>query len=161
MQRNIIELSHVFDSARGRPQRQIVALVTLTLFVGILIGALYLSQSASTSQLGRQLEALIVERTALEQANEQLRAEIASLQGVPRLRARALELDFRPAGRDDIEFVVVPSYNPNRQLTVAPMAEAREPEPLYEESFAGWLQAQFDSVQRQFEGIARETESGS
>ena len=40
-------LQHTLDRSRWRPQRQALALATLSLFVAIIIGALYLSQSSS------------------------------------------------------------------------------------------------------------------
>ena len=82
---------HTFKRRPLRNQRQAVALVTLSFFVAIIIGALYLAQAANVSTTGRQLEDLILQRNQLEQSNEQLRAEIARLQSVPRLRDRARE----------------------------------------------------------------------
>lgn len=149
-------LQHTFRRGAWRPQRQAVALTTLGIFVAIIIGALYLSQSASTSTLGRQLEALIIERSNLEQQNERLRAEIASLQGVPRLLTRAQELGFVPADGDDIQYIVVNGYNPNRGDTVAPLIASTPTVPEYEESFLGWVREQWDAFTRQLENLRQE-----
>lgn len=153
---------HALRQPGWRPTRAVIALGTLFLFVGILIGGLYLSQSATSSAVGRELEALISQRNDLEQANEQLRAEIASLRGVGRLLTRAAELGFAQAGQDQILYVVIPGYHPDR-APVVPLQESERalaaeppPAPAYEESFVGWVQQQIDAVRRQIEGYAQE-----
>ena len=147
---------HALRRTQWQPHRQAIALATLGLFVLIIIGALYLSQSASTSTLGRQLEVLIDERNRLEQANEQLRAEIASLQTVARLQGRAQELGFVPAGRSDIEYLVIDGYNHRRGETVAPLQASAAVVPDYEESFVGWVQQQWDAFSRQLESFTQQ-----
>lgn len=143
-------IQHTLQTARWQPQRQALALITVSLFVAIIIGALYLSQAAQMATMGRQLETLIQERTNLEQANEQLRAEISSLQSVGRLQLRAQELGFVPAQPNDLDYIVMPGYNPRRQQVVT--SEASPPAlPDYDESFWGWLQEQFDAFTAQFE----------
>jgi hypothetical protein len=147
-------LGHALRRTRWRPRREAVALGTLGLVVGIIIGALYLAQAASTSTLGRQLEETIAVRNQLEQENERLRGDIASLQSVPRLLARAQELGFTLASRAQIEYLVVEGYNPNRNQIVTQAQTAREPSlPLYDESFGGWLQLQLDRLSGQFESF--------
>lgn len=138
-----------------RPTRAMLALGTLALFVALIIGALYLSQAATTSTIGRQLESLVTERNDLELQNEQLRAEIASLRGVGRLLSRAQELGFTQARAANIEYVVVRGYEPARTVEIAP---DREPvaAPVYDESFLGWVQQQFDSLRQQLDGFVQE-----
>jgi hypothetical protein len=149
-------IQHTLDRSRWRPQRQALALATLGLFVAIIMGALYLSQSASTSAIGRQLEELIIERDTYEQQNEQLRSEIASLQSMPRLEQRAADLGFLPAANADIEYMVVDGYNPNRQESVVPLVVETPTVPVYDESFTGWLQQQVDSLREQLESFTQE-----
>jgi hypothetical protein len=112
--------------------------------------------------VGRELEELISQRNDLEQTNERLRAEIASLRGVGRLLSRAGELGFAQAGQDQILYVVIPGYHPDRE-PVVPLQESERalaaeapPAPAYEESFVGWVQQQIDAVRRQIEGYAQE-----
>jgi hypothetical protein len=135
------------QKTRWRPQRQVIALATLGIFVAIVVGSLYLSQASQMSTLGRELEELIETRDRLEQTNEQLRAEIAGLQGMANLQMRAQELGFRFADRSDIEYLVVNGYNPNRDADIAPREDVIEDIPVYDESLIGWLQQQIDSFQ--------------
>jgi cell division protein FtsB len=156
-------LQHAFNPAKWRPQRQALALITLALFVGIIMGALYLSQAATAATLGRELERLVGDRTTLEQENERIRSEIAALRSVPYLQARAAELGFQPVIAENIEYIVIPGYQPDDTTLNAsdalPSVQPLEiaPEPLYEESFSGWLQAQFDSLVNQFQQFAQGT----
>ncbi|NWG16114.1 MAG: hypothetical protein HXY41_05720 [Chloroflexi bacterium] len=145
---------HALRGTGWRMQRQAVALGALGLVIAIIIGALYLAQSASVATLGRQLEALIARRNQLEQTNEQIRSEIAQLRSVPRLLARAQEMGFTTAGRESIEYLVVDGYNPNRTparvVTEAPQKEL----PVYDETFTGWLQQQWDWLTGQFRSFS-------
>ncbi len=138
-------IDHALRRTPWRNQRQAFALAALGFFVALIIGGLYLSLSAGAATTGRQLEYLIAERNRLEQANEQLRAEIAGLRSVPYLQERARDLGFALAGRDDIEYLVIDGYNPERDL--APIILEVEPQivPVYDETFIGWLQQQFDA----------------
>lgn len=138
-----------------RPTRGMIAVGTLALFVAIIIGALYLSQSASTSSVGRQLETMVNERNELERQNEQLRAEIASLRGVGRLLTRAQELGFQQAGADAIDYIVVNGYEPERSSIVTE-PNPEPPAPVYDESFTGWVQQQLDALRQQVEGFVQE-----
>ncbi|MBK8022077.1 MAG: hypothetical protein IPK19_11780 [Chloroflexi bacterium] len=151
-------LGHVLDRARWRPQRTAVALATLGLFVAVIMGALYLSQSSHQSALGRQLNDMIAERNTLEQSVEQLRAEIAILQSMPRLQARAEAMGFEPAGANQIIYIVVDGYDPEREIEIVPLASDASGLPEYNEDFGGWLGQLFDEVGRQLEAFGQEAE---
>lgn len=150
---------HVLDQARWRPQRQAVALATLGLFIAIIMGALYLSQSAHNTALGRQLTVMIGERNDLEQSVEQLRSEIAILQSMPRLQARAEAMGFVPATANDIVYVVVDGYNPEREISIVPLDTPTDPLPDYDESFTGWVDQIVDTVRRQVEAFGKEIQA--
>ena len=131
-------------------RQQVFFLILMALFMTVVIGALYLSNVADTSTTGRQLEVLLAERDQLEQTNEQLRIEIAELRSVPRLIARAEELGFRGAAGSEVEYLIVQGYNPLRARTVAPIDEASNDLPTYDETFIGWLQQKADELSQQF-----------
>lgn len=151
--------NHTFRDRPWQNQRQAIALLTLSFFVAIIIGALYLAQASAVSTTGRQLEELIAQRNTLEQNNEQLRAEIAGFQSVPRLEQRARELGFTQAGRDNIEYLVIDGYDPDRGPLLTPIPE-RAPTsdgvPVYDETFLGWIQQQWDAFTSQIEETAGE-----
>jgi cell division protein FtsB len=142
-------LKHALRRNPWRNQRQAFALAALGFFVALIIGALYLSQSVTVATTGRQLEGMILERNQLEQANEQLRAEIASLRSVPRLQQRARELGFELANAGDIEYLVVEGYDPNEDRAPIALEIALDTVPTYDETFVGWLRQQLDAFSSQ------------
>ena len=78
----------------------------LGVFIMLIFAGVYLTQIATYATTNRRIVALIEDRDRLERRNEELRAEIARLQTVPRLLERAQALGFRPATADDIEYIV-------------------------------------------------------
>lgn len=146
-------LNHALRRSGWRPQNQVVGLATLGVALALILGALYLSQLASIAGMGRELEDLIAERDKLELINEQLRAEIANFMSVPRLLFRAQQLDFIAAGPEDVEYLIIDGYNPSRADTVAPLDEPDDQAPVYEETFLGWLQQQWDALRNQFDNF--------
>ncbi|MCU0475611.1 MAG: hypothetical protein MUC99_05810 [Anaerolineae bacterium] len=137
-----------------RPERQAVTLGLLGVFLALVMGGLYLSQVATEASRGREMRDLIAQRDELERFNEALRVEIAELQSLGRLQARARELGFVPADQDDQIFVVVEGYSANRTRTVAPLQSTEDDLPQYSESFSGWLQQQLDTLRQQFEAFS-------
>jgi hypothetical protein len=142
-------LDHALRRTPWRTQRQAFALATLGFFVAMIIGALYLAQAAAVATTGRQLEVLISERNLLEQTNEQLRSEVAQLRSVPRLQQRARDLGFELAGRADIEYLVIEGYDPARSRTPVRLEVPQNVAPVYDETFTGWLQQQWDAFSGQ------------
>lgn len=146
-------IQHALRRTGWRPQRQAASLVILGMFVAIFIGALYLSQASSTSTLGRQLNELIEERDRIQQENEALRAEIAGYRTVERLLRRAQELGFVQAAANQIQYLVVDGYNPQRSVTVVELEAEENVLPDYEESFVGWVQQGWDWLTAQVESF--------
>jgi cell division protein FtsB len=148
-------MANFFKHARNRPswqpQRQAAWLVLLGVLITLTFGGISLSQIANYASTNREIEALIDERNRLELENEQLRAEIASLQTVPRLLERAQALGYRPATAADIEHIPVVGYDPNRDETVVELQEEETViTPQYDATFAGWLQQEWDKLVNQF-----------
>ncbi|GAB1422653.1 hypothetical protein MASR2M15_28910 [Anaerolineales bacterium] len=144
---------HTIKRRRWQPRSQLTAFLALGIVIALIFGVIYLSQVATFATSNRQIEDLIAERDRLERTNEQLRAEIASLQTVPRLLARAQELGFRAATAENIEYLVVNGYDPDRKDFVPTQNFESEfvAAPVYDETFSGWLEAQLDSLRSQFE----------
>lgn len=152
-------IQHALRRAPWRRQSQLAAMIALALIVAIIIGALYLAQATTVSTTGRQVEELQAYRDRLLRENEQIRAEIAVMRSIPRLITRARELGFVRAESDQIEYLVVEGYMPEQPESVAPLQQPEEPLPVYDETFYGWLQRQWESLVTQFEEWARTTQA--
>ena len=147
---------HTFSRKRFQTRNQATALAILAVAVLLILGSLYLSQVASFAITNREIEDLIARRDALNGQNEQLIGEIASFRTVPRLYTRAVEIGFRPASNNDIDYIFIEGYNPNRQsavLEAAALDTTAVEEPVYDETFSGWLEAQFTLLVEQFESF--------
>jgi len=143
---------HTIPPQPWRSQAQIVAILTLVVLVGVIIGALYLIQSTTTTTTVRELDQMSEERSRLERDNERLRAEIAELESLPRQMTRAAEMGFRPAQPNEIMWVPVQGYRYDRpQVTPTPTPTPEAPEPVYDETLSGWLRKQWATLKQQFD----------
>lgn len=149
---------HALDQGGWQPQRQVAWLAVLSIIIGLIFSGVYLSQIANYATTNREIEALIEQRDRLERENEAYRASIAGLQTVPRLLERAEQLGYSPASAENIEYLLVDGYNPNRGDILEPLELAQETveqAPVYDETFSGWLQQQWDSLVYQFQAFGR------
>ena len=124
----------------------------------LILGSLYLSQVASFAITNREIEDLISRRDQLKRQNEQLIGEIASFRTVPRLFARAVKIGFRPASNNDIDYILIEGYNPQRDvapLHTTSLNELDSAAPVYDETFSGWLEQQFVLLRDQFESFGK------
>lgn len=122
----------------------------------LILGSLYLSQVASFAITNREIEDLISRRDQLKRQNEQLIGEIASFRTLPRLHARAVEIGFRPATNNDIDYLLIAGYNPRRAdlpLESNAPSQLDASGPTYQETFGGWLARQFTILRDQFESF--------
>jgi cell division protein FtsL len=144
--------SNQHTSSPWRNQTQFVATLTLIVVVGIIIAALYLIQTSTTTITARELREMGDHRDQLERDNERLRAEVAELQSLPRVMTRAAELGFHQADEAEIQYIIVDGYRYDRPKvtpTLTPTPPA--PEQVYDETLGGWLRKQWDSLRKQFQ----------
>jgi hypothetical protein len=110
-----------------------VALVLLLLVVGSLIGSFYLNQASQTTAAGLEVVRLTREREHWRQENAGLRAQIAEMESLSRVEARAAELGFVEA--ETVEYLVVHvplAENTGAEDSSTPLASdpgAAEPSP--------------------------------
>lgn len=141
------KLIHGLRKAPWRTQTQATSIVALSVVVVMVIGSLYLAQATATATAGRDLQSLELRRQELEQQNAQIEAEIAAVKSVPDLTERALEMGFRPATNEEIEYLPVEGL----PRVVAPTPEPTTPEVLvYDESLSGWLRIQISRLAAEF-----------
>lgn len=78
----------------------------IMLVVLSLLGWIYLTQASHVATTSRRIEELQIDKARLEQQNLELVVEIAELESIERLSARAQELGFTTVALDDADFVV-------------------------------------------------------
>ncbi|HEX2619827.1 MAG TPA: hypothetical protein VHL11_06760 [Phototrophicaceae bacterium] len=154
-------VQHALRRTGWQPQRQVIAVGTLGVFIALILGGLYLSQVSQEASRGRDMRKLINERDELERSNEELRVQIAEYKSLPRLQARARELNFVDATTADMEWLVVNGYTPYRQETVITQKPETDSEvPEYSETFGGWLSQTWDTLRSQFAGFNSQSQGG-
>jgi cell division protein FtsL len=143
---------HRHTTQPWRDQAPFVATLTLFVVVGIIIAALYLIQTSTTTTTARELSEMTDRQDQLQRDNERLRAEIAAWQSLPRVMTRAAELGFRPADENEIQYLIVNGYRYDRPaVTPTPTPTPPAPEEVYDETLSGWLRKQWDSLKQQFD----------
>lgn len=148
-------LQHALRQASARTQAETVAIAGLVIFVSIIIGALYLAQATTTATTGFELEQLVKTRDSFQRNNEDMNAQIARKKQITDLRKRSEDLGFQPIAPEDQEYIVIPGYMPNR---ATPTSEASPvPTYVYDETFNGWVQQQWDKLAKQFDAWAGKT----
>jgi len=120
-------LARAFKEAPWRSQTQAVAVVSISLLIIAIVGGLYLTVASRAATAGRDLQRLEARKTALVQANDELRAELSELRSLNRLVTRALELGFVPAQPEQIHYLRVDSFPYAAETTSPPRAAAPEP----------------------------------
>lgn len=143
---------HAVNPPPWHNQTQLVMTLALMVVIGIVIGALYLLQTSTTTITARELNEMSDRRAKLERDNERLRAEIAALQSLPRVMTRAAELGFHEASEDEIQYIIVDGYRYDRpQVTPTPTPTPEETQAVYDETLSGWLRKQWDALKKQFQ----------
>lgn len=120
----------------------------LPLIALLVIGGMYLAVSARGARAGREVLALEKRRAELQRENAELTSVLAELTTPERMLERALELGYRPARPDEIEYVQVDGPI-DEQLFVAPNPPGSMDggdgalSPAYTETLGDWLQRSF------------------
>lgn len=126
-----------------------MALVLLLLVVGSLIGSFYLNQASQTTAAGLEVVRLTRERERLRQENAGLRAQIAEMESLTRIEARAAEMGFVEA--ETVQYLVVDApvvedtEGEYSSATLAPDSGIAEPSAPETRDWWGELAAQLAS----------------
>ncbi len=120
----MIRLAHAYRQAPWRMQRQMVGTVLAIVVFASMVAALYLSVTARTAILGREVQSLEMEIAAVQRENADLKIELARLRSTAEMERRARALGFYPAEPEDLEYVVVPGYRPPEAVVLATESSA-------------------------------------
>ncbi|MCL4272849.1 MAG: hypothetical protein QY328_17880 [Anaerolineales bacterium] len=146
---NVTHLVHAYRIAPWRIQRQWLGNALLLVVVLAMVAALYLNITSQTAVAGRQIQELNAAIIISQQQSSDLQTQLASLTSASAMEQRALELGFRPAEADELEYLVVPGYvalQPvNLSSEVMPQLTALTIPPEYNQSLLDWLDARISS----------------
>lgn len=87
------------------------------LLLAALLGTVYVSQASRIAAVGRRVQILQNELSELKRQNNDLERDIAAAQALDRLQAEAVRLGFVEANPDDIEYIIVPDYPVEEEIS--------------------------------------------
>ncbi len=137
---------HAYRQAPWRTRRQTIGLFLAVLVCASMVAALYLSVTSRTAIIGREIQSLESEISANRQRNADLETRLAILLSNRETERRAREQGFRPAGPDEIHYLVVPGYVPPQPVSLAARPDLRVNAPAvppeYTQSLFEWFDEQ-------------------
>jgi len=137
-------LTQAYSQAPWRRQVQYIGWFLSLLVVAALIAGIYLSVTARTATVGREIQVMHDEIKLKEREIEDQLTELALLTSNTEMQKRAGTLGFQPVTSDQIQYIQVPGYRHPRQVVLAnppanqvPSAPSLSPE--YTQSLFEWL----------------------
>ncbi len=148
MRNSLVHQIHAFQQAPWRVQRQWLALLTLSVLLGLALASISLQASARATLLGREIQDLRGELARLERSNADLQVLLAAQTRVEAMEARARALGFRPPKPAEQEYIVVPGYLSSSEMpkTSALSLPIASLPPEYTQSLWDWLQERFTAL---------------
>jgi len=139
---NISNFTQRYKQAAWRVQRQWLGLFLLGIVLIAMVAGTYLSITARTALIGREIQMLEDDIANNQRLNADLETQLATLMSTKTMERRAEALGYYPVGPEDIMYIAVPGYSPGSSLTLAstssqPAAPVILPE--YTESLFDWM----------------------
>jgi hypothetical protein len=140
----VYSLTQAYSQAPWRKQLQWIGLFLLILVLAALIAGIYLSVTARTATIGRQIQGVYTEMEVVERNIEDLHTQLAYLTSKTVMEERALELGFQPVGSEQMIYLAVEDYYRPEQATLGSIPGTVLPgEPIlapeYTQSLFDWL----------------------
>jgi hypothetical protein len=147
--RSLENLIFAYAQAPWRTQRQRIGSLLLAVLGFAMVAALYLDITSQAAIAGRKIQEMSAELITVQQANGNLRSQLAEATSATTMEARAKSLGYRPVDPVELQYVVVPGYVPPEVAMLAgaqslrPSAANLAPE--YTESLITWLSQRLGS----------------
>lgn len=147
---NVTHYIHAYKVAPWRIQRQWIGSALLAVVALAMVATLYLIVTSRAAIAGREIQDLTFSITASQQMSGDLQTQLASLTSASSMESRALELGFRPAKPEEVEYLVVPGYaepepfilSANQHLQLSALTIA----PEYNQSLLDWMDEKISST---------------
>jgi cell division protein FtsB len=117
---NVQRITQAYDQTPWRQQVQGIGLFLLVLVLGSLVAGIYLNVTARAATVGRQIQQLNADIERIERINADLQTQLAQLTSEVEMEKRAREMGFRPVEPGEAVFVVVPGYQSQEPIVLAP-----------------------------------------
>ena len=144
----VLNFTQAYSQAPWRKQLQGIGIFLILLVVVLLAASVFVSITARTAALGREIQQHHHEIEALEFEIANMQSQLAILTSISVMKQRAIEMGFRPATSEEIIYINVPGYMGRDHVKMADPtqpAAAAEPviSPAFTQSWVDWLAQQF------------------
>lgn len=137
-------IAQTYSQAPWRKQLQMIVLFSLALVVIALVAGIYLSVSARTAKVGRDIQSKQKRISELDLEIENLQSQYAGMMSSAEMEDRARSLGYQPVQSDQMVYLNVPGYVEQQPAILAPYSSRPVPNaPVtpseYTESLLLWL----------------------
>lgn len=143
------KLKQAYPQIPWRGQLQLLGLFLALVVLFALVAGLYLSVSARSAAVGRDIQGMQRQISLKEQENESLKAALAELTSSRNLEERSEKMDFIAVEPEEAMYIFVPGYGGRPSISMAPpKSEPIVRAPVlpdeYTESIFTWLKRQLN-----------------
>lgn len=137
-------LTSTYHPAPWRKQWQVIGLIGAILVFVALVILIYMTVTARTASVGREIQNMQRLIEAADRQIEDLRAELGRLYSVQEMEKRAFALGYQYYNVDQAVYLHVPGYYVEEETVFAPLEReevvpAQNLPPEYTESVLDWL----------------------
>jgi hypothetical protein len=137
-------LTQAYAQAPWRKQLQWIGLFLLGLILVAMTAGIYLSVSARTATVGREIQGMFLTMDDVERSIENRETQLAVLLSNSEMEKRAEALGFRPATAEETFYVQIPGYVRPEQASLASLPGHSVPDvpsisEEYTQSLLDWL----------------------
>lgn len=138
------KITQAYSQAPWRKQVQWIGIFLLVLILGAMVAGVYLSVSARSVTVGREIQTMYSEIEVAKREIENLETQLAVLRASSTMKERAEKLGFRAVSADEIFYIMVSGYSKPEQITLAGAPERTVPEAFtlsreYSQSLLDWI----------------------
>ncbi len=138
------KITQAYSQAPWRKQVQWIGIFLLLLIVGAMVAGVYLSVSARSVTVGREIQIMYSKMEEARRDIENLETQLAVLRASSTMKERAEKLGFRAVTAEEIFYIVVSGYSKPEQITLAGPPERTLPEAFtlseeYSQSLLDWI----------------------
>lgn len=115
----VYKITQAYSQAPWRKQIQWIGIFLLVLILAAMVAGVYLSVSARSVTLGREIQSMYAKMEIAKREIEDLETQLAVLRASSAMKERAEKLGFHVATAEEIFYIMVSGYSRPTQVTLA------------------------------------------
>lgn len=140
----VYQFTQAYSQAPWRKQIQWIGIFLLALILVAMVAGVYLSVSARSVTVGREIQKMYSDMEKARRDIEDLETQLAVLLASSTMKERAEKLGFRTVSADEVFYVMVSGYSKPEQITLAGPPGRTVPRAFtlseeYSQSLLDWL----------------------